>query len=299
MQHVGQVDEKPREFLLLVARKAALSTSGTVADVFRKTKSQAYLFGRLKKQFPDRDPEELRRLVTKTRYDLMGDESAHVVAERPTRPPSRGREPIDSPKWDSRLRKLQQVIDVPMTTDELLAKAKRELRWSNTFFTAVISASEGRSILEYEPPYWMPAPDQETRKVPKTSRVKTKKIQLEIHCILNEEERKKIYKQVGSLQTRKGFVVSQLDDIEKKIRAKHRLELKSACSKQREELANIERTRERLLEYIATGTAPREIQCEERLDYESGTVTVVRLDTLDIVDRRPMSADERQMEIEA
>lgn len=45
---------------------------------------------------------------------------------------------------------------------------------------------------------------------------------------------------------------------------------------------------------ISTGTEDRDVECEQRKDYTHGTVTIVRMDTGELVDQRVMTADERQ-----
>lgn len=151
----------PREFLLKVVEKAAKNTGSSIADVFRRTKSQNYLFGRLRKEFPFAAEDELRELITSARWKAADDPAAHKVFEKTRRPPSRGREPMESEKWDTRLRDLRSVMmDDPLTTDELLERAKRELGWSANFFISVIAAAENRGALVYLHPYWRTATKQ-------------------------------------------------------------------------------------------------------------------------------------------
>ena len=153
--------KNPREFLLKVVEKAAKNTGSSIADVFRRTKSQNYLFGRLRKEFPLAAEDELRELITSARWEAADDPDAHKVFEKPRRPPSRGREPMESEKWDGRLRDLRAVMmDDPLTTDELLERARRELGWSANFFISVIAAAENRGVLVYLHPYWRTATKQ-------------------------------------------------------------------------------------------------------------------------------------------
>lgn len=46
---------------------------------------------------------------------------------------------------------------------------------------------------------------------------------------------------------------------------------------------------------LREGTIPREVPCRERWDYRVGTLTVIRLDTREVILERAMSEQERQM----
>src|SRR5690606_20657128 len=105
--------------LLSVAESAARNTGSSIADVFRRVKSQNYLLGKLKKAFPKHDNEELREVIIATRWEILDDPSSHKVFERPRRPPVRGREPITSPKWDERIAQLKsKLLECPLETEE-------------------------------------------------------------------------------------------------------------------------------------------------------------------------------------
>lgn len=51
----------------------------------------------------------------------------------------------------------------------------------------------------------------------------------------------------------------------------------------------------RLASLVRAGYEHREVACEQVFDYEAGTLKVTRLDTREIVERRPLRSDERQM----
>lgn len=48
---------------------------------------------------------------------------------------------------------------------------------------------------------------------------------------------------------------------------------------------------------IHSGIETREVACEEVKDWKKGTVTVTRLDTLDVIEDRPMREDEKQIQL--
>lgn len=287
----------PREFILGVARKAAANTESSLAEVFHRAKSQAYLFGRLQRAFPELDAAELKELIASLRKEAAEDPASKQVAARPTRPPSRGREPVGDPKWDARLVQLQCLIDVPLTTSELLERAKRELGWDKSFFQAAIAASESRSMLEYQPPHWMPAAQKE-RVVSKANRVRVRQCTRQVECIVDEQTERQLIEQQKLTNSKRGMVISRLSDESREIRRRHRSELEEKLGPLRAEKLRLERELQSLVDQLSSGTVQREVSCEERLDYETGTVITVRLDTRDIVDRRPLSHEERQIEME-
>jgi hypothetical protein len=49
---------------------------------------------------------------------------------------------------------------------------------------------------------------------------------------------------------------------------------------------------------LASGEMDAEVECEERFNFSDGTVEVWRMDTGEFVIRRPMSAHERQLDID-
>ncbi len=285
-----------RDVLLDIARKAATNTQSSLQDIFTRAKSQAYLFGATTKALPDADESEIRAEIESLRVSLSKDPEAGVALEKPSRPPVKGREPFHDPKWDDRLLALRKLIDVPMKTDELFAKAERELRWNKAFFQAAIAASEGRKILEYQPPHWMPAP-KETRTVTKQQRVRTIKSTRQLECLIDGADQQKLLEKQKKVNSKRGFVISEINDKQREIRARHRQELLEALGPLRAEKNQLDKELQGIVDQLTTGTTFRDIECEERFDYETGVVCVVRLDTRDIVERRSMAGDERQLEI--
>jgi len=54
----------------------------------------------------------------------------------------------------------------------------------------------------------------------------------------------------------------------------------------------------RLSREVANGEATRSVDCELRLNYTNLTATLVRADTGEIVEDRPMTEDEKQMDMD-
>ncbi len=285
-----------REFLLETARKAAENTQSSLLDSFTRQRSQSYLFGKATDEFPDLDEELIRAEIQGLKRELSDDPEAKVAFEKPSRPPIRGREPIHDSKWDERLLALRMLIDVPMKTEELFEKARREWSWDKPFFQAAIAASEGRAILEYQPPFWMPAP-KEDRQVTKPNRVKTRQIKKMIDCLLDQKSEVEIVQRQKEVNAKRGLLGAQIEDREREIRAKHRQELDAALGPLRADKRKLDKELQDLVDQLSEGKTTREVDCEERYDYETGVVVIVRLDTRDIVDRRPMARDERQLEM--
>jgi hypothetical protein len=71
-------------------------------------------------------------------------------------------------------------------------------------------------------------------------------------------------------------------------------EKKTATSEFKARIGACNDVTKRLTEIISSGKEERDVECEMTKDYKGGTVTVVRLDTGEVVETRPMTADERQ-----
>ena len=61
------------------------------------------------------------------------------------------------------------------------------------------------------------------------------------------------------------------------------------------DIVKIDGEAETLYRKVLSGYEMREIACEEKLDYESGTVTTTRLDTKAEIESRDMVEEEKQM----
>lgn len=102
----------------------------------------------------------------------------------------------------------------------------------------------------------------------------------ELPCPMSPEEQVEAAQQAGKFQR-------ELLDLEAEFR-------RLKAEKNAEIQAKSEQFSE-ALERMHTGSVLREVACEERHDYGAGIVYVVRLDTVEVVDQRPMSAKERQL----
>jgi len=56
-------------------------------------------------------------------------------------------------------------------------------------------------------------------------------------------------------------------------------------------------TMRKLMDSAANGYEHREVSCDERRDLDAGRVTVVRLDTGEVIEQRLLTDEERQLEL--
>jgi hypothetical protein len=118
------------------------------------------------------------------------------------------------------------------------------------------------------------------KKQPKT---KTEQCKKYLPCVLTQEEiTAYAIKAVDEMNRAEAL------DAEAKEEAKYFKERIGRC------LANMRQN-----QYIAKrGKEDREVECERVFDWNDGTVSIVRLDTGEIHDTRPMEKDELQMQLD-
>lgn len=104
-------------------------------------------------------------------------------------------------------------------------------------------------------------------------------VRRQLPVALSPEERLELLNKAGRLQNE--LLEIENDLREYKARANARLQEKT------EEFL-------RCLDEARTWTRVREVDCEERRDYALGEVFVVRLDTMEVVERRPLKRSEKQ-----
>jgi hypothetical protein len=73
--------------------------------------------------------------------------------------------------------------------------------------------------------------------------------------------------------------------------------MRSVSAHRRDEIGTVERKIRRLSEERRSGFELRDVEVEERRDYRRGTVTIVRLDTGDVVEKRDLTDEERRVEL--
>lgn len=106
-----------------------------------------------------------------------------------------------------------------------------------------------------------------------------RKLKRPLPVALTDEEQKKKGKAAGRL---------------KKSIGKIREEMKAATAGHKEKLKESQAKLDALLDDLDAGTEERNVECEERKDFSKKQVTIVRLDTNEVVERRTMGVEERQ-----
>lgn len=259
-------------FALDVATKAAKNIGGTVSEVARRTKSQAYLFGALRRRFPDAAEDELRATLHWLRHDAP---DADFTTE--PRRPTKGREAAADPCWGPRASQLAAVIECS-APDELLTIARQRLGWERNFTIQTLAAAEDAGLLTYEAFCWARS-DMATRKAIKTIRIKRT-----LPCLLTPEQSRA----ASSKAAEKLLEREQLEAELKRVTADLRARIREANKAFYEAVLS-----------ASKGTADQEVECEQRIDYKLGTVEVTRLDTNDLVEARELRAEEKQLELGA
>jgi hypothetical protein len=87
-----------------------------------------------------------------------------------------------------------------------------------------------------------------------------------------------------------GHVVQQRDAFEESMKAE--------AKTQRETLKGLDRELRKLSSVIRERAEWREVKCERRVNYTTGVVTDVRLDSGEVIEERAMTDDERQKGLE-
>lgn len=125
-----------------------------------------------------------------------------------------------------------------------------------------------------------------TRKATRMAKKAAPKPAIEMHldCDLDDHEIADRARELGTAINR----WRQLDD-----------ERKQAASRYRDELAALDGDIRELAQIVATRTETRMVEVEHRPDYDARMMHVYRLDTGELVDSRPLTADEMQVELSA
>ena len=74
--------------------------------------------------------------------------------------------------------------------------------------------------------------------------------------------------------------------------------LKSVSTQIKSEITALEGTMGSMAEKIRSGYEHRDIECKREFNYRLGSVTITRLDTGEVVEERPMDAEERQRKLD-
>lgn len=147
-----------RDFALEVATKAAKNINGSVREVLLRTKSQAYLFGQLRRRFPDAAEDEIRATLTQLKHDPELEDEVFISEPRA---PVRGREAANDVCWPSRVERLLELVPEPVGADALVHRAQAHFGWHRNFTIQTLAAAETAGLLEWTEGAWRrPEPEQ-------------------------------------------------------------------------------------------------------------------------------------------
>lgn len=260
-----------RAFALEVATKAAQNIGGTIREVAKRTKSQAYLFGSLRRRFPESAEDDIRQALYWLRHDAPDQDFAPTP-----RKPTKGREPSSEPCWATRAGQLASVIECS-SPEELIEQAARSLGWARNFTIQTLAAAEDAGLLTYEAYCWARS-DNVTK-----AKITTIRIERTLPCKLTPEQSHKAAQAAAA-----------------KLLERERLEaeLKSVTRELRVKIADCQKEFIRLV--VASGQAleDRAVPCEQKINYKLGTCEVIRLDTGDLIEARELTQQEKQMPLE-
>lgn len=92
----------------------------------------------------------------------------------------------------------------------------------------------------------------------------------------------------------------RLDELPPLINERTALETELAAftTEKRKRLREIKKSEKEIAAAVDGGVELRMVWCEERMIFSTNTIEVIRLDTKEVVERRPMTIDERQTAID-
>jgi hypothetical protein len=272
----------PENVARALAIRMAASIGDPVSDVVKRKKSQSWMIGQLRKAFPGHPDEQLRAAIDGLRRQKWTREDAETTRDL-DRPPTRYHEPKSWPCWTERAERLGDNIPHPLTAGELISRTGLILRWGRNLTIQSLAFAEELGELWYDGTFW-----RRTREriimVDVKKQVKVKRVTRKLAVALDPTQRAALVDKMTNIRTEKAALEAELVELQATMRTRIR-----------ERQAALERT----LESLSTGVSVEDVTCEERISYEDGTVTVVRKDTGALVDKREMTAEERQLSLEA
>lgn len=125
--------------------------------------------------------------------------------------------------------------------------------------------------------------DSDTESERQDERIRSLPVRRLLPCPLSEQEQLELARRTAQVEQE----LMAVDEEYRRLKAEKYAELKAKSVEFSECLAK-----------MRAGAEDREVECEERYDYGNGTVYVVRLDTLDVVETRSMTPQERQQKLD-
>lgn len=132
------------------ARTLALETAAknntSARDLVKRGKSQAYLFGTLRRRFPAEPESRIREVLDALKHEELIDLEP---VQLPDRAPIKGREPVSDPCWGRRIAQLLSVLDGELPGPELSKMVMAELGWDANFTAQTMAAAEELGALVF------------------------------------------------------------------------------------------------------------------------------------------------------
>jgi hypothetical protein len=181
------------------------------------------------------------------------------------------------PVWVTRAEFFAAVTVVPRTMFELQSLAKRLWGWRPSFVENIVERAERLELIEYaNPPYWrkketMVKPAPRLRETPSSRMLPVPITQEEKLRLMNE--RTALLAQVREIEDEKS---AQLREFNRRV-GELKAQLDAGDRKFR------------------TGHEVKQVACRETVNLDDKTLTIVRLDSLDIIEKRPLTPEECQL----
>lgn len=147
----------PRAFALELATKAAQNIGDAVANVLRRRKSHAYLFGKLRRRFPEHPESELHGAIVSLAHEISEDDPDHDYSPWCLpRAACAGREPSSNVVWQRRADQLRDLLtaEVQFEPEAILLRAATRLGWRRNFTISTLAAAEDAGLLEWREGLW-------------------------------------------------------------------------------------------------------------------------------------------------
>ena len=268
------------EQIRALAERMAKSVGCGVGDVLRRTKSRNWMLGQIRKLRPGGlDDEQVRELIAGLskvhRPTPIGEQPVKLTNRRPTI----GLEPSQWPVWSGRADQLGDLVVYPMEMPELIRRSAGRLRWTRNFTIQTVSAAEDVGELWWDGFFWQRTEERIIVSNPKT---KVKRVTRHLPVELKDADRAELINRLKAIDDERRALEAELDEQKRVLTAK----LKDRVT-----------ARERVIDSLQTGRETQLVTCEERFDFGSRTVTVVRKDNGAVVESREMTADELQLKL--
>jgi hypothetical protein len=268
--------------LVTAARDLAIRTARMirqpVADIVRRPRTQRYFLKSLRVTQPERTDDELRDVIQELELVF---------------PPIPVEEAITNAVWMRRVKRLMHDFPLarPLKIHQAIERCRRHFGWHQELAVNVLMVAELHERIFYDAPYWrrtteheeaddmatVPSQANTTRKQPP---VRVERVKRTLKCRLKARE-------LSDVVERSSEVAAHLTALREQY-AETRRTLQQQIRVAAQEY-------DELLDKVGTKVEERQVVCEERYSYAQGVVRVIRTDTGEVIEERPMTPQERQL----